>query len=209
MTVPVIGVDFDNTLVSYDDLMHEVARDQGFISPELSGGKHAIRERIRQSAAGERGWQKVQSLVYGPKIDRATLIDGVQMFFIRCRQGGISVRIISHKTEFAAGDEGKTNLRAAALTWMERRGFFREEGLGLSAQDVFFESTRDEKIERIRQLGCTHFIDDLEETFLEPSFPPHVEKLLYAPWGPARTPSGVRRFSSWQAIHDYFFPSSR
>ena len=46
--------------------------------------------------------------------------------------------------------------------------------------------------ERIRALGCTHFIDDLEEVFLEPSFPSDVHKIL---------------FVSWSAVHDDLFNS--
>ena len=43
----------------------------------------------------------------------------------------------------------------------------RTNRLGLTEGDVFFNSTREEKIERIANLRCTDFIDDLEETFLK------------------------------------------
>ena len=73
---------------------------------------------------------------------------------------------------------------------MTSQGFFGSGGLGFSEDQVFFEGTRDAKIERIRTLGCTHFIDDLEEVFLEASFPPDVEKFL---------------FDSWPPLHEHFF----
>lgn len=205
MTGRVIGVDFDNTLVSYDEVMHRVAVERGLIPSDARKGKRDIRERVRQSAEGERGWQRLQSIVYGEEIGEARLIEGVQVFFEHCRRSGIPVRIISHKTEFAAWHETGTNLRSAALRWMEAQHFFSDQGLGLSPADVVFESTRAEKIERIRQLGCTHFIDDLEETFLEPTFPPHVEKILFAPAGARALPPGVRRVSNWQEMDAYFF----
>ena len=49
--------------------------------------------------------------------------------------------------------------------------------------NVYFESTRAEKIERIIALSCTHFIDDLEEVFDDPAFPSNVERLLLSPAG--------------------------
>jgi hypothetical protein len=205
MTDRIIGVDFDNTLVSYDEVMHRVAVERGLISSDVRKGKWDIRQRVRQSAEGERAWQQLQSIVYGEEIGQARLIEGVRAFFEHCRRAGVPVRIISHKTEFAAWNEAGANLRSAALGWMEAQHFFSDQGLGLSPTDVVFESTRAEKIERIRQLGCTHFIDDLEETFLEPAFPPHVEKILFAPAGARALPPGVRRVNNWQEIDAYFF----
>jgi len=204
----VIGVDFDNTLVSYDAVMRRVAVQQGLLASAARSGKRQIRDQVRQSVDGERAWQRLQSVVYGARIGEARLIDGVSRFFKRCKRSDIPVVIVSHKTEFAALDETGTNLRSAAMTWMERHGFFAADGLGLSGRDVYFESTRLGKLERIRQLRCTHFIDDLEDTFLEPSFPQHVEKILYYVPSRQRTAlPGVRCVGNWQEIYDYFFDS--
>ena len=57
----------------------------------------------------------------------------------------------------------RVNLRQAALGWMTAQGFFGTSGFAVPAENVFFESTRAEKLARIAALGCTHFIDDLEE----------------------------------------------
>jgi hypothetical protein len=77
---------------------------------------------------------------------------------------------VSHKTQFANYDTTETDLRKGALKWLDRAG--SSYGTDRSfRRDVYFESTRVDKINRIRSLGCTHFIDDLEETFREPSFP--------------------------------------
>ena len=201
----VIGVDFDNTLVSYDDVMYGVALQQGLIHSGTRKSKRDIRDRIRQLPDGEIGWQRLQAIVYGPRMRDARLIDGVQTFFELCQQHKVRVYIISHKTKFAKLDETGTNLRVAALTWMRRNRFFEADGLGLSQKDVYFESTRREKIERISQLGCTHFIDDLEETFLEDSFPMSVEKIPYAPHMQHSSIPGARVFTTWKEISDYLF----
>lgn len=201
----VIGVDFDNTIVSYDDLMHRLAVEKGWISPEISKSKKQIRDSIRQLPDGEIEWQRLQALAYGSQMPAAQLIEGVSAFFKLCRQQGIKTYIVSHKTEYANYDETRTNLRDAALGWMKKNNFFTEEGLGLSEQQVYFESTRVEKIERIKQLGCTDFIDDLEETFLEESFPESIHKILYAPHRQYSGKVPVQLVSQWQEIHEYFF----
>ena len=177
----VIGVDFDNTIVRYDALLQQVAAERGLIEPAGAAGKREIRDRIRRLPEGEIAWQAVQGIVYGPRAAEASLADGIEQFFARAKAADAAVYIISHKTEYATVDRTRTNLREAALTWMRQHRFFEEDGLGLSPSQVFFESTRQEKIERIRRLGCTHFIDDLEETFLEAAFPSGVAKILYAP----------------------------
>ncbi len=203
-TPRVIGIDFDNTLVNYDAVLRRVAAERGFALPGAAASKRVIRDLIRQQPDGEREWQRVQAVVYGSRMDEAVLSDGVPAFLRDCRERGIRVVVVSHKTEFAPLDPGRTNLREAALAWMTRQGFFEPGDLGFSRTDVFFEPTRAEKISRIRQAGCTHFIDDLEETFLEPSFPAEVEKLLYAAHG--REPfAGATVVRTWQEIAEALF----
>lgn len=201
----IIGVDFDNTLVYYEDVMYSVALQYGLIRSGMRKSKKDIREKIRQLPNGEMEWQRLQAIVYGPRMGEAKLIDGVRMFFELCKQHRVVVYIISHKTEYASFDRARTNLWVASMIWMRENGFFETDGMGMSLQDVYFESTRREKIDRIRQLGCTHFIDDLEEIFLEDSFPRDVEKILYAPNMQLSSLGGVRVFTTWTEINDYFF----
>jgi hypothetical protein len=200
-----VGIDFDNTIVSYDEVMCRAALDRGLIGDGADQTKRALRDRIRQLPDGEVEWQKLQALVYGPRMREARLIEGAEEFIRRCRDAGVAVVIVSHKTEYASYDETCTNLRMAALEWMGMHGFFEANGLDLSRSAVYFESTRKDKIARITSLGCSHFIDDLEEVFLEPSFPPDVQKILYAPdAGPVSTRCATV-MPSWRALGDYIF----
>ena len=41
--------------------------------------------------------------------------------------------------------------------------FFDKNGINILEENVFFEVTKEEKIDRIESLGCTHFIDDLQK----------------------------------------------
>lgn len=204
---PSVGIDFDNTIVSYDELMRRVAIDRGLIREDEGRTKREVRDRIRERPEGEIEWQKLQALVYGPLMRDAQPIEGVEEFIGRCRTAGIPVCIVSHKTEFASYDETRTNLRTAALEWMRMHRFFEPAGLGLDRDSVYFESTRIDKIERIRRVGCSHFIDDLEEVFLEPSFPDGVLKILYSPQSTSMPAAGVRLMPSWRALCDDFFGS--
>lgn len=201
----IIGIDFDNTLVSYDTLMHEVALDQGWISADTPKSKRHIRDSIRRLPDGDIQWQKVQGIVYGPRMQEANLIDGVTRFMLTCRQRRIETYIVSHKTQFANYDDSRTPLRQAALQWMDAHRFFARDGLGLSESHVQFESTRAAKVARIKQLGCTVFIDDLEETFNEPDFPSGVEKILFSPGSSGFQAVHVHVKQSWQEIFDHVF----
>jgi len=202
---PTIGIDFDNTIVSYDDLIHRAAVDRGLVDVGIEPSKRALRDRIRELADGEVEWQKLQAVIYGPLMRDARLIDGAADFVRCCRDAGVPVFVVSHKTEYANYDVTQTNLRTEAFGWMAAQGFFDPRGLALDRSNVYFESTRDQKISRIRSIGCTHFIDDLEEVFLEPSFPPDVQKILYAPDAGDVSGSGAIVMPSWQAVRDYFF----
>lgn len=200
-----IGIDFDNTIASYDDILHKIAVSRGLILQDTPKTKKEIRDGIRRLPHGDIGWQRLQSIVYGSRMEEAKLMDGVQTFLDLCKRHKIPVRIVSHKTQYANFDETRTNLRVAALNWMKANRFFDSDGLGLFQSEVYFESTRLLKIERIRSLGCTHFVDDLEETFLEASFPANIEKILYAPHPQSSYPHGVKVFTSWKEISGHFF----
>jgi hypothetical protein len=135
----VVGIDFDNTLVSYDALIHAAALERGLISGATDAVKRAVRDEIRRLPDGEIEWQRLQALVYGPLMPQARLIEGARGFVRACHDRGLAVYVISHKTEFAAYDNTHTNLRTAALEWMRANRFFDIDGLGLRPEHVFFE----------------------------------------------------------------------
>jgi hypothetical protein len=204
----VIGIDFDNTIVSYDSLFYQIALEQQLIEISTNPGKKVIRDMIRLLPEGENRWRELQALVYGPRIQGAVLIDGVGDFISRCRAAGYQVYIVSHKTEVANFGDPKLSLRQAALDWMKQNRFFETTGLGFSQSDVYFGATRQEKLAHITRLGCTHFIDDLEEVFLEPGFPISVHKILYTPQESepsTHLPSDVVVLPSWQKITEHIF----
>jgi hypothetical protein len=205
---PVIGIDFDNTIINYEDVFYDTALRKSLISADTPKNKKLIRDRIRSMANGEEHWMRLQADVYGSGISEARINDGVSDFFYLCKANNIMTYVVSHKTQFAKYDEEGFDLRNASLKWMETNHFFDAQGINLSPDNVFFESTRLEKIQTIRNLGCTHFIDDLEEVFRECSFPEGVIKMVYSPTK-IMTPASMdwRVFTHWQEITEYFFGS--
>lgn len=195
---PVIGVDFDNTLISYDAILHQLALEAGLIGADTPAVKKTIRDAVRRSSFGEQAWQALQGQAYGPRIDEAEPAPGAAAFIARCRQQGVPVTVVSHKTAYARIDPTRTPMRLAAMGWLEARGFMPLE--------VRFGATRAEKLQYIRAGGFTHFIDDLEETFREPDFPAEVQGILYAPGGDAAPDlPGIRVVRSWAAIGERIF----
>lgn len=199
----IIGIDFDNTIASYDEPMHRSAVGRGLIPADLPKNKRRIRDAIRALEDGESKWRELQVFSYGPGMPEARPMEGVREFMSACKERGIEVLIVSHKTEYANFGDPTVNLRAAALRWLDAQGFVDSAGFGVGRERIYFEGTREEKIERIRALGVTHFVDDLEETFLEAAFPADVEKILYAPQSAPGDRGGWRVFPAWPSIQQH------
>ena len=187
---PVVGIDFDNTVICYDAVFQRLAAEAGLVPADPPRPQKAIREAARRSPEGDLAWQRLQGLAYGPRIQEARPAEGVLAFLARCRAAAVEVHIISHKTETASVDPTGTNLRDAARRWLADHGFFAA-GAGLDPGHFHCGATRPEKVALIRASGCTCFIDDLVETFREETFPAEVQAILYAPGhepGPADLP---------------------
>src|ERR1700722_10299102 len=169
-----IGLDFDNTMIRYDDVFRQAAQERGLLPMDFSGSKQLVRDTIRNLPDGELKWQALQGHVYGKGIQNAALFPGLPEFLRRARAHGDTVLVVSHKTEYGHFDPDKTNLRRAAIQWMEGQGFFTAEGFSMMPDHIHFTSTRSEKLSRIAELKCDIFIDDLHEVLADPDFPDFV-----------------------------------
>ena len=201
----IIGIDFDNTIAAYDDLIYEIATERALIGDEIVVSKRHIRDAIRLLPLGEIEWQRIQGMIYGPLLHRASLFEGVYQFLERCCQARYRVHIVSHKSRYAPYDRTQTDLRQAAVEWMRDKELFDTSQTGISRDSVFFASTRAAKVDRIRELGCTHFVDDLEETFLEPGFPSSVMRILFSPTDSASVVDGLYVANNWAQVTHMIF----
>lgn len=202
-----LGIDFDNTIAGYDHIFHAAAVQRGWLPAEPFLRKRAVRDRIRAGTLGDIGWQELQGEVYGRRMAEARPLPGCVDFLYECRRKRIDVVVVSHKTVRAARDPTNTDLRAAALDWMENQGLFDLHRSPLTLEKVYFENTRVEKIARIAQVGCTHFVDDLPEIFADGKFPPHTVKYLIGDSDPdgATVGHGTIRVADWRDVEDHLF----
>ena len=172
-----VGFDFDNTLISYDSLFRQVALDKALIPKSIPPQKNAVRDYLRQQDK-EDEWTRLQGEVYGSRIMEAEPYPGMLETLKELAQNNIPMCIVSHKTSTPYLGE-PWDLHASARSWLTLQGFHRAEGLGLRADQVFFELTQEEKVRRIVALGCTHYVDDLPEILS--MLPDNIERILFAP----------------------------
>ncbi len=191
-----IGVDFDNTIVCYDQLFHRIALERGLIPASLPATKGHVRDMLRRMGREEE-WTEMQGQVYGKRLHEAEPFAGVLEFFTLCRERGWIAFIISHRTRYPFVGE-QYDLHDAAQRWLTSHGFYDPVRIGLSAGQVHFELSKQAKLDRIASVGCDYFIDDLPEFLLEPGFPAGVKRILFDPNGAAG--DELHRATSWRAI---------
>ncbi|MCF8196788.1 MAG: haloacid dehalogenase-like hydrolase [Polynucleobacter sp.] len=174
-----LGLDFDNTLISYDVLFRKVALEQHLIPQETDSNKNAVRDYLR-SVDREDEWTRLQGEVYGSRILEATPYPGMKQALQSIAGLNIPLTIVSHKTKIPFMGK-RWDLHAAARTWLNQHGMNSCPGPNISHERTFFEITKQAKCDRILAVGCTHYVDDLPE-ILE-MLPETVTKILFSPEG--------------------------
>jgi hypothetical protein len=188
-------------------LFHRVCREAGLIPADVPTSKSAVRDYLRQ-VGREDDWTEAQGWVYGRRLAEAEPFPGFGRFLELSRDAGNTISIVSHKTRVPYRGE-PVDLHAAAYDWLRSRGFLNLGGTtDQPALPVYFELTKQAKLERIGELGCTHFIDDLPEFLAEPGFPPGVQRILFDPSGAVELPPGTLRVRSWDEAASRFLPRS-
>lgn len=191
-----LGLDFDNTLVRYDKLFHQVAVEKGLIEKSLPANKTAIRDYLRNQGQDEQ-FTLLQGEVYGLRILDAEPAEGMLKALGELHERCIPMVLVSHKTRTPY--KGPTyDLHQAAWSWLEKQGFFSENGMQWTSENVNFLETKEKKIECAIKLGCTHFVDDLPEILKE--LPGPITKILYDSNNTFPRREGIRLMSSWSEL---------
>jgi hypothetical protein len=196
---PTIGVDFDNTLARYDELLRQLLREHGWVADDPGSGKRGVRDAVRRLPNGENRWRALQAQAYGARILEAPPMEGAKEFLAKARAVGALVYVVSHKTRTAVAEPSGPDLHTAARRWLEANGFF-DDPIGLDPEAVFFEDDRRAKVARIASLQCTHFVDDLDETFAESTFPSDVVRVLLNGTGEGVYGRGVHVCRTWDEV---------
>jgi len=193
-----LGVDFDNTIVCYDEVFHRLAIAEGLIPSSVPCDKTSVRDFLRATGREDR-WTAIQAVVYGERMPEARPFPGVLDFFAACVQRELRLSIISHRTRQPIVGE-PCDLHAAAFRWLEQNGFVDL----VSREAIHFLETRAEKVARVREAGCTHFIDDLPEFLAEPLLPPALHRILFDPAGAVGAKPDLTVVASWTAMRRIF-----
>lgn len=198
-----IGIDFDNTIVSYDALFHQLAIEMSIIPSDLPVSKLAIRDYLR-NANKENLWTLMQGEIYGPRMREANAYPGFFNFAKKAQEYGHKIFIISHKTRHPFSGP-KYDLHQSAKEWVKHNMI--PNGIQFNENiDIFFEATKEKKIARIHDLSCDVFVDDLLEILEMPGFPIKTQKILFD--SDQKFSQDDLRYihkSSWQQIESYIF----
>lgn len=198
-----LGLDFDNTLVCYDKLFHQLALEKNLIKESIPKNKKAIRDYLNNQGQDEE-FTRLQGEVYGLRILEASPCDGMIEALRNARSENIKIVIISHKTKKPYLGPAY-DLHKAAWDWLEKNGFFDPNTLGWDSHQVYFEESKESKINRICSLGCTHYVDDLPQ-ILE-LLPNNINKILYDPKNQhQQSYLNGNRLTEWQCLQSMLTP---
>jgi hypothetical protein len=195
-----IGVDFDNTIVSYDTLFHRVALERNLIPPELPQTKLSVRDYLRR-AGKEDTWTEIQGYVYGARMDDAVAYSGAIDFFAWAKAERRNLLIVSHRTRHPFVGH-PYDLHDAARKWVNKFLIDRPQPL-ISVSETYFEPTKKEKLARIAGLDLDVFIDDLPEILLADEFPRRTARVLFDPDGTSPANDQLHVFASWDQIKQH------
>ncbi len=189
-----LGIDLDNTIISYDRLFVRLVGEMGLVPPHVAPNKQAVRDYLRAQGREDR-WTELQGIAYGSRIEEAVPFDGVQEFLQRCQAAGVQWWIISHRTLLPYLGE-PVDLHAAARQWLLKRGFVAANQL----DRVKLEVSREAKLRSIMQSDCDVFVDDLPELLCDPAFPEKVRRILFDPMDQNSDRVEYERANSWSDI---------
>lgn len=196
-----IGLDFDNTIINYDQVFYKIAIDAGYIdeSAAVSVTKQGVRDHLR-SIDAEDNWTKLQGLVYGKEILKATPYAGARETIKKLIKKGDKVIIISHKTRTPFLGP-KYDLHAAAHRWLSV--FLKDEGGQplIAKSDIYFNETLNQKLEKIELTSCDIFLDDLVEVLTNHDFPISAQRVYFNPnFNEAGINKDIETVNSWQSF---------
>lgn len=194
-----VGLDFDNTIVSYDALFHQAALEKSLIEADVPRTKLAVRDHLR-GIGKEDAWTELQGYVYGARMADAMPYPGVIEFMQLARANGASLAIVSHKTRYPFLGP-RYDLHEAARAWVGET--LAAPGL-IESRQVFFELTKEDKIRRVADLRCDYFVDDLPEILLAPAFPTETQGILFDPDGSHDQQRLNAMFRTWADIATHF-----
>lgn len=187
----IIGIDFDNTIVCYDNVYKHIINERLIVPPHIQANKDNVKKYLIDQGS-ENMWTRLQGEIYGPLMEYAEPYDGVLDFFKLCETLKIETKIISHRTRYPILGN-MNNLHEAAKRWLLNKK------IPIKFDKVFFLSTKDEKIRKINSECCDIFIDDLPEIISNKMLKPNIKKILFS----NEHMEKYKSLGSWKEITQY------
>ena len=194
----IIGIDFDNTIVTYGSIFYDIAKEKDLIEAKSTLSKTEVRDLLIKEGKEEL-FTYIQGLVYGPRIVDAEPSPGVIKKLIELKHKGYKLILVSHKTRYPIKGD-KHDLHAACMNWLTKNGFFKSDGIGWGPEDLYFAETKEEKAVIVKEQACDLFIDDLPSMLdLIQEVSPKTSKLLYDPCN-IHSSCSHKRLQSWKEL---------
>ena len=172
-----VGLDFDNTIVCYDNAIKILSESIPDLPLDLPRTKISLRNFLRQKNR-EFEWTKFQGELYGPGMRFAEPFSNAITAMKTLIGSGHDLVIVSHRSKRPYAGE-PYDLHYFAQQWITSN--LRAEGLfadDLGRPSVYFLESKIQKICMISSLNCNAFVDDLPEIFLDKNFPLGVRMFL-------------------------------
>ncbi len=191
-----VGLDFDNTIVCYDEAFHQLAMESGAIPADLPRVKEKVKAYLQQRGRND-FWTELQGLAYGPRMESAATFPGFENFLNIAKQHQAEIFIVSHRSPkpYSGLDY---DLHAAAKAWLHNRPWISSQQI--SMQNVYFEATKKEKIQRIADLKLDFFVDDLVEIFKDADFPQGLRKIHFRPGAESSPEPNLIHAKNWDDV---------
>jgi hypothetical protein len=170
-----IGLDLDNTIISYDKLIFQIAKKKYLFSNKFKNKNKDFFKKEIIKKKNEKEWTSFQSLIYGKYINRAKITKNFydSIFHIK---NLYDFHIVSHKTKWSK--EGKKiNLIRSAKEFLRRNHISFCKNSLIKKENIYFEDTIKKKIKRINKLGLNFYIDDLKKILTK--LPKKIHKIYF------------------------------
>lgn len=175
----IIGIDFDNTIANYTGVFHQVALALDWIPQKIGRTKTDVKNYfINQNQ--EAKWTELQGIVYGKEIYQARPYKGCIQVLKELKAQGNMLYLVSHKTRYPIIGE-KVDFHRAAIAWLQINDLIGSEQAPFSLDTLFFNETLQSKVNKVAELKCHVFIDDLEKVLLHQDFPSNCTGILFNP----------------------------
>lgn len=188
-----IGLDFDNTIVSYEKVYLRLVEKHGAEIVPGQSAKNILRDYFHRKGEADI-FTRIQGEVYGPGLAGAEAYPGFSSCLEQLTADGWKVVVVSHRTKYPLA--GPTHdLHQAARQFLETSGW-----LGQKIRKAYFEGTKEAKLMRIARCECNFFVDDLPEILAHPAFPKDCQPLLFDPSGHPEKGTPHKRVRHWNEL---------